>query len=355
MNYIYTMKKESPTNTTESYFLRKLPLISMICTILITYPNAVWIPWNMERLIPGEEPGFWIFFSFRICYFYGLFYVQLRYNLKHIKNISFIRRFGINLLYTSAGCTLFVGLSYGLPLLNIQTGYVGNILIFQFVVACLLCTFIGYISVLYNSQREKEQEIERLRIENLQSRCNALVNQINPHFFFNSLNGISSLIRKKNDEDTLLYVNKLSDIFRYILQSDKRGLVTLGEELAFIKAFQHVMEVRFANKLTCMTTVPEEKYHLRLPVLSLLPLMENITVHNTIDSNHYMTVSIRLNHRDELEICNPVYPKLVPPDTNGTGLHNLQNRFDLMTNKKIRIETDGEKFCVILPLTEMQP
>ena len=68
--------------------------------------------------------------------------------------------------------------------------------------------------MLYTRQREKEQEIERLRFENLQSRCDALANQVNPHFFFNSLNGISSLIRKKNDENTLTYVNQLSDIFR---------------------------------------------------------------------------------------------------------------------------------------------
>lgn len=95
-----------------------------------------------------------------------------------------------------------------------------------------------------------------------------MVNQINPHFFFNSLNGISSLIRKKNDENTLLYVTKLSDIFRYILQSDKKNLVPLSEELAFIEAFQHVMVVRFANKLTFTIEVPEDKRNLRIPVLS---------------------------------------------------------------------------------------
>lgn len=226
----------------------------------------------------------------------------------------------------------------------------GNILLFQFFVACLLCTFTGYISVLYDSRREKEQEIERLRIENLQSRCNALAHQINPHFFFNSLNGISALIRKGNNENTLSYVTRLSDIFRYILQSDKRELVLLGEELAFIRSFMHVMEVRFAHKLTCSFNVPEEKHELKLPVLSLLPLMENVTVHNMIDSDHRMEVTIRLNERDELEIANPIYPKLEVPDTNGIGLQNLRNRFELMMKKDIRIETDGSTFRVFLPL-----
>lgn len=206
------------------------------------------------------------------------------------------------------------------------------------------------LQMLYHNQREKDQLIENLRVENLQSRCDALVNQINPHFFFNSLNGISSLIRKKNDENTLLYVTKLSDIFRYILQSDKKNLVPLSEELAFIEAFQHVMVVRFANKLTFTIEVPEDKRNLRIPVLSLLPLVENVTVHNIIDSEHRMDILIRLNERMELVVSNPIYPKLTLPDTNGTGLKNLENRFLLLMNKQIRVESDEDEFQVYLPL-----
>ena len=205
--------------------------------------------------------------------------------------------------------------------------------------------------MLYTRQREKEQEIERLRFENLQSRCDALANQVNPHFFFNSLNGISSLIRKKNDENTLMYVNQLSDIFRYILQSDRKGLVTLREELEFIQSFQYVMEVRFANKLVFAIDVAErQKDLLTLPVLSLLPLVDNVTVHNRIDSEHKMEISIRLNEQSELVVANPIYPKLSPPDTNGTGLSNLENRFNLLMNKQIRVESDEETFRVYLPL-----
>ena len=80
-----------------------------------------------------------------------------------------------------------------------------------------------------------------------------------------------------------------------------------------------------------------------LPVLSLLPLLENVTVHNQIDSDHRM-------NGDELEISNPVYPKLAPPDTNGIGLQNLRNRFGLMVKREIRVETDGDTFNVYLPL-----
>ncbi|MCM1532312.1 MAG: histidine kinase [Bacteroides sp.] len=334
----------------DSFISRRLPVVALVCALFITYPNIAWIPWNLAQLSAGEEAEFWAFFVFRIAYFYALFYFQLRYNLRKIGAVSLLGRIGRNFLYTLVGCAAFVGLSYGLPLLGIQTGYVGNILLFQFFVLCLLCSFIGYISALYESRREKEQEIERLKIENLQSRCDALANQINPHFFFNSLNGINSLIRKGNNEDTVLYVNKLSDIFRYILQSEKRGLVPLGEELAFTEAFMHVLEVRFANKLSYSVDVPESAYGRELPVLSLLPLIENVTVHNTIDSDHRMHLSIRLNAKGELEVSNPVYPKLVEPETHGIGLANLSHRFELMMKKDIRIKADGIVFCVSLPL-----
>ena len=194
------------------------------------------------------------------------------------------------------------------------------------------------------------QEIELLRIENLESRCNALANQINPHFFFNSLNGLTALIRRKDDEVTLEYVNKLSDVFRYILQSDKKGLVTLKEELEFVDAFRYMMEVRFANKLVFDIEVDDDKMDLKIPVLSLLPIIDNVVVHNTIDSQHKMTISFRFNENLELVVTNPVYPKLTPPVTNGTGLRNLENRFSLLMNEQIRIEDKGDTFSIYLPL-----
>ena len=150
-----------------------------------------------------------------------------------------------------------------------------------------------------------------------------------------------------------MYVHELSDIFRYILQSDKRGLVTLKEELEFIQSFRYVMEVRFANKLVFSIQVDEAMQdELTLPVLSLLPLVENVTVHNRIDSEHKMEITIRLNEQKELVVSNPIYPKLSPPDTNGTGLRNLESRFTLLMNRQIRIECDENTFRVYLPLSK---
>lgn len=142
----------------------------------------------------------------------------------------------------------------------------------------------------------------------------------------------------------------MSDVFRYILQSDKKGLVSLEEELEFVNAFFYMMEVRFASKLNFKIDVDTSKRCYKLPVLSILPLIENVVVHNKIDSEHKMVVAIVLNDKNELVVSNPKYPKLTPAETNGTGLKNLSNRFSLLMNKRIRIEDTEDTFNVYLPL-----
>lgn len=319
-------------------------LISLICTIFVVYPNGAWLFCDPQCATKELIIEFIVLFVFRFFYFWLSLWALIRLMLR-LKNLTLIKRIVCNVTLSM----ILFGVFWVLRS-PICVDRALSIPIFQFLVIGLLSAQIGYIYLLYVKQREKDLEIERLQLENLQSRCNALTNQINPHFFFNSLNGISSLVRKGEESRTLAYVDKLSDIFRYILQSDNKALVALHEELSFVEAFSHVMEVRFANKLQIEINVAAECRELRLPVLSLLPLLENVTVHNMIDSEHRATVKIEMNEQGELMISNPIYPKLSQPDTNGTGLMNLENRFRLMMGKQIRVSDDGKVFTVFLPL-----
>ena len=208
----------------DTYISRKLPLVGLISAVFIIYPNIACLPWDIN-FWKSKLYGFLLVFCLSFLFFWGLICLLLRYNLRQLSTAQFKERFGRNFLYSLAAYAGFASISYWIHSYGIRTDFLGSTLISQFFILCSLCTLIGHISMLYSTQREKEREIERLRIENLQSRCDALANQINPHFFFNSLNGVQSLIRKKDDEKTLMYVHELSDIFRYILQSDKRGLV----------------------------------------------------------------------------------------------------------------------------------
>ena len=167
-------------------------LVSLVCAVFIAYPNLAWIFCDMSYLAPNDHQGFLLFFGFRFLYFWGLIWFLLKSNLKHEDCTSFFERLFWNALYVSGGFVVYKLISF----FTVSYDRFLSIIIFQFIVLALLCTLIGYIQMLYHNQREKDQLIENLRVENLQSRCDALVNQINPHFFFNSLNGISSLIRK---------------------------------------------------------------------------------------------------------------------------------------------------------------
>ena len=341
------LKNDFKIDIFERYSPLRLLMISMVSAVFIIIPSIAIFSKEHAYLGEAKHTAHILFFTFRYLYFLMLIWVLLRHNHFKLKTAAFPKRLIHTFIITLIAYLIYIFFSVTL---SPKPEWLSGLLLFQFFVLFIFCSLIGHVSQLNAEHKRKEQEIEKLKSENLQSRYDALTNQINPHFFFNSLNGLTSLIRKKNEENALEYVNKMSDVFRYILQSDKKGLVTLGEELDFLKSFFYMMEIRFANKLVYLDHVERENRDLKLPVLSLLPLVDNVVVHNTIDSEHKMEVMICLNLQMELSVSNPLFPKLSSPDTNGTGLMNLENRFLLLMNKQIRIVNDGERFTVYLPL-----
>jgi LytS/YehU family sensor histidine kinase len=341
------VKENKENDFFEKYSPYKLLVVSLVSAVFFIYPNISFFTLEREYLGESKHTAHLLYFIFRYLYFSAFIWILLRHNILKLRNNSVIRRWGQSFIITFAVFLIYVFFSLTL---SPKHEWLSSIMLFQFLIMYIYSTMFGHVIYLYSEKRQKEQEIEQLKLENLQSRYDALTNQINPHFFFNSLSGLTSLIRKKNEKNALEYVYKMSDVFRYVLQSDKKGLVTLGEELDFTKAFFYMMEIRFANKIVFNNHVTKENMNLKLPVLSLLPVIDNVVVHNTIDSEHKMEVMISLNPQMELSVSNPIFPKLSSPDTNGTGLKNLESRFLLLMDKQIRVENDGVRFTVYLPL-----
>jgi sensor histidine kinase YesM len=322
---------------------------SAVMGAFIIYPNINDLLWHAKY----EDVEFLTIFFFRYLFFCVLIWILLLVNIRKLNILTFSKRLlkTLTLSIVAYGIYAFISLA----LLSRHVDCFTGILLFQFVVTCLLCTLTGYVFTMYSEQKNKELEIEQLKTENLQSRYDALVSQVNPHFFFNSLNSITALVREENKIQTLGYIHKLSEVFRYILQSDKKGLVCLKEELDFLEAFRYMFEIRYANKLSFSVNVPEEKQEtLMIPVLSLLPLVENVMKHNVIDSDNPMEISIILTDSNELVISNPVHEKLDVNNCNGIGLSNLSERFTVLTGKKIIIDKQND-FKVILPLISVMP
>ena len=220
----------------------------------------------------------------------------------------------------------------------------------------LKCSFAVVVSLLYSriyvliSQRQAVVvENERLKNENLTTRYNLLVGQINPHFFFNSLNSLAMLVREKHDQKALTYIDQLSYTFRYIIQSGQSMLMTLDEELKFLEAYSYLFKIRYADKLFFDIDVDEKYLGWKLPAFSLQPLIDNAVKHNSITRTKPFHISVR-TEEGLLVVSNPKVPKLEPEPSTGIGLENLRNRWNLITGSDIEIVDDGATFSVRMPL-----
>lgn len=220
----------------------------------------------------------------------------------------------------------------------------------------LKCSFALVVSILYGriyvliSQRQAVVvENEQLKNENLSTRYNMLMGQINPHFFFNSLNSLAMLVRGKQDAKALTYIDQLSYTFRYIIQNGQSTLMTLEEELKFAEAYGYLFKIRYADKLFFDLDINKEYLHWKLPSLSLQPLIGNAVKHNTITRSNPFHISIR-TEGPWLVIANPKVPKLSPEPSTGIGLENLRNRWQLITGRTIEIIDTDREFVVRMPL-----
>ncbi len=223
------------------------------------------------------------------------------------------------------------------------------VLLLRVIFTLVVSALYGYIYGLMHKSQRITLENEHLKNENLTSRYNMLASQVNPHFFFNSLNSLAMLVREGETERALTYIDRLSYTFRYILQSGKSTLVTLHEELSFAEAYSFLFHTRYADKLLFDVDVNDEARSYMLPALTLQPLMGNAVKHNTITKQHPLRVSIR-TEGDCLVVENPRRPKLDPEPGMGIGLENLKNRWELIMGCSIQVEVTEEYFRVRMPL-----
>ncbi len=261
-----------------------------------------------------------------------------------------------------------VGLYFLLPVMKHRTGdlvieamniYKGRLVADP--VDVMKCSFVLVFAVLYGRmyqliyQREDIMlENEQLKNENLKARYNTLINQINPHFLFNSLNTLSSLVREGDNEAAVTYIARLSDTFRYTIQNEPHTTTTLHDELEFVNAYKYLLEIRYDDKLFIDIDVEEGKLDWTLPTFSIQPLIENAVKHNSITRSKPLRISIR-TEGDHLVVSNPINPKIDPERGTGIGLENLSKRWQLLTGKDIEITNDGKTFSVRLPFINTTP
>jgi LytS/YehU family sensor histidine kinase len=223
-----------------------------------------------------------------------------------------------------------------------------ELLLRNFFSAALVLGSIFIMRLIFKKQTY-ELEIEKLRSESLESQFESLKNNLSPHFLFNTLSGINTLIRKSPDiaEE---YVNHLSQVLRYTLQSNKKKTVSLGEEIEFTGSYLFLIEMRYGQNLKINTVIQELYLQMELPPLTLQTLVENAVKHNEISIKKPLTIFIETTENAELVIRNQVQNKLTQEDGTGLGLTNLSRQFQLLGEREVRILQEDNEFKVIIPL-----
>ena len=210
--------------------------------------------------------------------------------------------------------------------------------------------FVSLIAAAYGffvSWKASILEQETLKREMLSYKYEALRNQINPHFMFNSLNVLSDLVY---DDQKLAvnFIHQFSDIYRYVLDSREKELVPLEEELNFIEKYIFLLKTRFENKFDVHLNVEADKKDLIVP-LALQLLIENAVKHNEVSSTNPLKVSITKSGKN-IVISNPIRAKKTGEDSKKIGLKNLQQQFSYFTDKELTISSQNDMFTVTLPI-----
>ncbi|MEO9965115.1 MAG: histidine kinase [Reichenbachiella sp.] len=202
-----------------------------------------------------------------------------------------------------------------------------------------------YFFNLWKASLIKNEQLEK---ENITSRYEALKNQINPHFLFNSLNTVSSLIHEdphKAEE----FIDEFSKIYRFLLENQDKNLHSLEDELKFVKSYLSLQQIRFGDSLSSSIDVEADKLPFMIPMLSLQLLVENAIKHNQITKEHPLEVAIDIED-DFLVVKNTLRLRAKSLDSTGIGINNLNARYEMLANlAPVFIKTDKE-YVAKLPL-----
>ena len=218
---------------------------------------------------------------------------------------------------------------------------------FTYVNMLIALFFIGRILRLQTDKQESRLENERLKQQSLQNELMALKNQIDPHFLFNSLNTLTSLIRE--NEKATRFVKKLSHMYRYILQSGESDLVSVREELKFTESYTHLIRTRYRDRFSINIQIDDQFLDQEIPPLALQLLVENAVKHNEISTSKPLTVHI-YSQEGSLYVENKIQPRTVLKEGTKNGLLNLKKRYVLLLKKEVKVHTENNIFAVELPL-----
>ncbi|MBW8683350.1 sensor histidine kinase [Chitinophaga rhizophila] len=318
-------------------------LSSIFLGVLASVPKIAEHHFNTREAVVNSA----ITAIFSLLVWYYNIYTLPRYSKRDIyKGISVTRLFsslvfgmGVMLLLAFGQQLLISTLSFGPVMLMVEVrGILINLMFYMF------------LHLLYQNYHNQQVriELERSKSDTLGAQYELLKQQINPHFLFNSLNTLKTMI-EVNDKQSVEFVLKLSEFYRFTLESRKLDLIQLSEELDIVTAYMFLLKARFEDGIDMHNEIPSGYHQSMIPPFTLQLLIENCIKHNVVSLEY--PLQIRLYAEQEFIVVeNDLQPKMEAEASMHVGLNNINERYHHLLDKAIVIEETATTFKVKLPV-----
>ena len=336
-------------------FLRGFAISIIIAFVIITLEIILGrkIVFNTDLAV---EIGYYLIYGITLTLINGVFFDFMNHKVVWIKLKKFRIIIGVfgSIFFTILGIFL-IRLFIKVVLENIsfpdfiqrenRKNYVISTVI------ALIVSLVFHAIYFYKKSQENKVKEQKIIAGTASAKFESLKNQIDPHFLFNSLNVLSSLI-EENPDNAQRFTSSLSKVYRYVLEQKDKELVSVEEELSFAKTYMNLLKMRFENSVfyeVAETQNPEAK----VVPLALQLLLENTVKHNIASENKPLYIRI-YEKGDYLVIENDYQKKEVLQDRKGVGLQNIVDRYSIITNRKVKVEQTEQHFRVEIPMLTKQ-
>lgn len=332
-----------------SYFI-VAATISVMFSFFELIPYFVFQPDNPSRFGSFFYVLIWIF-SFIS---FALSFLTVYQILKPFSRSVTVNKINVTLAFFASFAAVLVLAFFSLQIVRPGFPFYDDNIRFGFPKAffgSIVTTAYTFFAKLNFLRQTFELENEMLLKEKIKSQYEALKNELSPHFLFNSLNALKSIIREdpaKAEE----YVQNLSTVLRYTIQSSESGFISLKEEIKLASSYIYLLGMRYGDNLQVSVDIPEKYYAMNILPLTIQSLVENAVKHNEISKRNPLMVIVEADE-SFLTVSNNVQEKLTGESSLGIGLPNLTQRYKLLTGKDIIVSNDGNRFTVKVPVSQI--
>lgn len=215
----------------------------------------------------------------------------------------------------------------------------------------IMATAVFESAYLINKWKHSIIETQELKKVQIQTELDNLKNQVNPHFLFNSINSLSSLI-SEDPEKAQKFLSNMSKVYRYLLQNNDQELTPLSVELEFVQSYFHMLKTRYEDGISLEEQIPDSYRQYLLPPLTLQMLLENAVKHNVIIGQTPLNIKLSINIKDQLVVSNNINKKITVIESNKIGLNNIKTKYRLLNLEEVMVEETPDHFTVIVPLVK---